>query len=349
MKTIINNITIGAIAAYLPENVLEMQELSSLYGEKQVQSIIKATGVEKARIAPDGMTASDMCQRAAEHLFEKEQIDRSSVDGLVFVSQTADYILPSTSVCLQEKLNLSQDTVCIDIHYGCSGYIYGLFQAACWINSGMCNSVLVLAGDTTSRLINPNDRSLRMVFGDCGTATLVKKGDYSIGFHIQSDGRGSDRLIVPAGGFRTPKSPETSVLEYDDDNNGRTKNDLYMDGMAIFEFALTKVHKNIFSLIDSMQWTNDQVGMYALHQANAFMVNCIRKKLKAKADIVPINVCEYGNTGPATIPLLLSDLCSSNHHFDLSHVVMAGFGVGLSWGSVATDLTKTHFYEPINK
>lgn len=314
-----------------------------------MQAIIKATGVEKARIAPNGVTASDMCLKAAEHLLEKEQTDRSTIDGLVFVSQTADYILPSTSICLQERLKLSQDTVCIDIHYGCSGYIYGLFQAACWINSGMCNNVLVLSGDTSSRLINPNDRSLRMVFGDCGTATLVRKGDSSTGFHIQSDGSGSNRLIVPAGGFRTPISAETSVLKYDDDNNGRTENDMYMDGMAIFEFALTKVHKNIFSLLESMQWTNEQVGLYALHQANAFMVNCIRKKLKAKADIVPVNVNKYGNTGPATIPLLLSDLCSSKHSFDLSHVVMSGFGVGLSWGSVATDLTKTRFYEPINK
>jgi 3-oxoacyl-[acyl-carrier-protein] synthase-3 len=349
MKTIINKISIRAISAYLPENKLEMTSLSSLYGEKQVQTIIKAIGVEESRIAPNDMTASDMCQYAAENLIKREQIERSTIDGLVFVSQTADYILPSTSICLQERLGLSQDTVCIDVHYGCSGYVYGLFQAACWINSGMCDNVLVLAGDTTSRLINPMDRSLRMVFGDCGTATLVSRGCTSIGFHIQSDGSGYDRLIIPAGGFRTPVSPETSILEYDSDNNARTKNDLYMDGMAIFDFALKKVNKNIFSLLESMQWSTDQIGLYAIHQANAFMVNCIRKKLKVKADIVPTNVLKYGNTGPATIPLLLSDLCSTSHPYDLSKVVMCGFGVGLSWGSVAANLSDTHFYEPINK
>jgi 3-oxoacyl-[acyl-carrier-protein] synthase-3 len=349
MKTVINNISIKAITAYLPENELDMKTLSSLYGEKQVNAIIKATGVQSTRVAPEDITSSDMCRYAAEDLFEKECIDRADIDGVVFVSQTADYILPSTSVCLQERLGLSKDTVCIDIHYGCSGYIYGLFQAACWINAGMCNNVLVLAGDTTSRLINPNDRSLRMVFGDCGTCTLVSRGDSQIGVHIQSDGSGADRLIVPAGGFRIPMSSETSILEYDIDKNGRTKNDLYMDGMAIFEFALANVHKNIFSLLETMQWTSDQIGMYALHQANAFMVNCIRKKLKAESNIVPINVSKYGNTGPATIPLLLSDVCSDTHSFDMSHVVMAGFGVGLSWGSIATDLSITHFYKPINK
>lgn len=249
MKTIINGVSIEAVASWLPEQVVDMRDLASDRNPKQIQAIIKATGVEKAHIATDGITASDMCQKAAEHLFEKEQIDRNTIDGLVFVSQTADYILPSTAVCLQHRLGLKTETVCIDIHYGCSGYIYGLLQAACWINSGICTNVIVLAGDTSSRLINPNDIALRMAFGDAGTATLVKKGNGKIGFHIQSDGSGFNSLIVPAGGFRTPVSEETSRLVFDEDKNGRTQNDMYMDGMAILDFALSKVHLNIFSLL----------------------------------------------------------------------------------------------------
>jgi 3-oxoacyl-[acyl-carrier-protein] synthase-3 len=237
----------------------------------------------------------------------------------------------------------------MDVHYGCSGYIYGLFQAACWINAGMCSTVLVLAGDTSSRLINPNDRALKMVFGDCGTATLVRRGNSKVGFHIQSDGSGADRLIVPAGGFRTPISEETSRLVVDEDGNARTQNDMYMDGMAIMDFALSKVHLNVFALLQDMQWEKDQVGLYALHQANAFVVNCVRKMLKAKPNVVPINVSQFGNTGPATIPLLLSDVLSVEHSYDLSKTVMAGFGVGLSWGSVAADLSKARFYSPVNK
>lgn len=349
MKTIINNVSVEAMTAWLPQQVLDMQSLSSAFDAKQVQAIIRATGVEQARIAPKEMTASDMCQYAAEELIEKEGLDRNKIDGLVFVSQTADYILPSTSISLQHRLGLTQDTVCMDVHYGCSGYIYGLFQAACWINAGMCSTVLVLAGDTSSRLINPNDRALKMVFGDCGTATLVRRGNSKVGFHIQSDGSGADRLIVPAGGFRTPISEETSHLVVDEDGNARTQNDMYMDGMAIMDFALSKVHLNVFALLQDMQWEKDQVGLYALHQANAFVVNCVRKMLKAKPNIVPINVGQFGNTGPATIPLLLSDVLSVEHSYDLSKTVMAGFGVGLSWGSVATDLFKTRFYSPVNK
>ena len=349
MKTIIYNVNIRAVNSWLPENKVELTTFASLYGEAEVNSIIKATGVERVRVVDEKMTSSDMCYLAAEKLFEQEECDKTQIDGLVFVSQTTDWILPATSISLQDRLGLSKDTVCIDVHYGCSGYIYGLFQAASWIACGACQNVLILAGDTTSRMINKHDKSLRLVFGDCGTATIVSKGEGRMGFHIQSDGSGADRLIVPAGGFRLPISEETSVLEWDEDKNGRTQNDLFMDGMAIFNFAITKVHKNINILIEEMGWQKEDVGFYGLHQANEFMVNYVRKKLKADESIVPINVKDYGNTGPATLPLLLSDVCSEDHSFSLKKTILSGFGVGLSWGSVAADLSNTHFYSPVNK
>lgn len=349
MHTIIDNVQIKAVNAWLPEEVLEMKQLSSLYGEAEVASIMKTTGVERVRVAPKDMTSSDMCQKSAEHLLEQEGIDCAAIDGLVFVSQTTDWLLPATSIALQHRLGLSQDLVCIDVHYGCSGYIYGLFQAATWVALGACKNVLVLAGDTTSRMINPNDKSLRLVFGDCGTATIVGEGDSRMGFRVQSDGGGADRLIVPAGGFRLPSSEETSVLEWDEDKNGRTQNDLFMDGMAIFNFAITKVRKQVNSLIEDMVWNKEDVGFYGLHQANEFMVNYVRKSLKVDESLTPINVKDYGNTGPATLPLLLSDVCSQKHMFNMEKTILCGFGVGLSWGSVAADLTNTHFYSPVNK
>lgn len=349
MKAIVNSVYIRSVNSWLPEKNVELSSFASLYGEAEVNSIIKATGVERVRVVDDSMTSSDMCYESAVRLFEQDGFDKSLIDGLVFVSQTTDWILPATSISLQDRLGLSKDTVCIDVHYGCSGYIYGLFQAASWIACGACQNVLVLAGDTTSRMINEYDKSLRLVFGDCGTATIVSTGEGKMGFHIQSDGSGSDRLIVPAGGFRLPVSEETSVLEWDEDKNGRTKNDLFMDGMAIFNFAITKVHKNINTLIEEIGWQKEDVGFYGLHQANEFMVNYVRKKLKVDESIVPINVRDYGNTGPATLPLLLSDVCSEKNHCCLNKTILSGFGVGLSWGSVATDLSKTHFYSPINK
>lgn len=349
MRTILNNVQVKAINSWLPKIVMEMLSFCDEYGEQEVKNIIKTTGVERVRIADKNMTSSDMCFNAAEALFEQESMDKSAIDGLVFVSQTTDWILPATSISLQDRLGLSKETVCIDIHYGCSGYIYGLFQAALWITTCACKNVLVLAGDTTSQMINPKDKSLKLVFGDCGTATLVSSGNGAIGFDIKSDGSGSERLIVPAGGFRMPVSESTSVLEWDSDNNGRTQNDLYMDGLAIFNFANVQVSKNVDRLLDSMQWNKEDVGMFCLHQANKFMVDYVRKRIKAPEEKVPVNVKNYGNTGPATIPLLLSDLCSEKHSFDLKKVIMSGFGVGLSWGSAAANLSETNFYSPINK
>ena len=347
MKTIINNLNISSIASWLPEEIIVMSDFKKTYGEETVNTIIKTTGIESARIAPSEMTSADMCFNAASYLIEKENIEINEIDGLVFVSQTPDYILPATSIILQDRLNLKKECVCIDVHYGCSGYIYGLLQASCWINSGLCKKVFVLAGDTTSRMINPNDRSLRMVFGDCGTATLVEKGDHTFGFDIMSDGSGFDKLIVPAGGFRHPSDSATNTLEYDEDGNGRTKNDLFMDGMAIFNFALSKVHKNINETIQLMDWKKEDVNMYLLHQANDFMVGYIRKKLKVEPLQVPTNAYNRGNTGPATIPLLC---CDALHDYqgNLTKVIMSGFGVGLSWGSVALSLESTKFYKPVN-
>jgi len=347
MKTIVNRIQISAITACLPTTTVEMSNMAAEFGEKEVANIINVTGVERARICNSDETASDLCQKAAEHLLRSISIDASSIDGLVFVSQTPDYILPATSILLQKRLGLETDTVCIDIHFGCSGYIYGLFQAACWICAGACKKVLVLAGDTTSKLINPQDKSLRMVFGDGGSATLIEYGTSSMGFSIYSDGSGYDRLIVPAGGFRIPRSEETSRLEYDQDKNGRTRNDLYMDGMAIFNFAISNVHKDIDSLLEKVGWAKEQVELFALHQANAFMVNHIRKKLKVNPDKAPVNVKNYGNTGPSSIPLLLSDILSNCDSMP-EKVILSGFGVGLSWGSVACDLSSCKCIAPLN-
>lgn len=169
-----------------------------------------------------------------------------------------------------------------------------------------------------------------------------------MGFHIQSDGRGADKIIIPAGGGRIPRSAATAELVWDEDGNGRTREDMFMDGMAIFSFAITKVHKNINALIKEMKWDKDEVGLFALHQANKFMVDYIGRKLHVDASKVPVNSACYGNSGPASIPLLLSDVCMRNH-YDKEKCILSGFGVGLSWGSVACSLANTNFYEPINK
>lgn len=348
MKCIINGVNIRAISTYLPEKVLHMKDLSDLYGESIVDQTIQATGVEEVRIASEEMTSSDMCQIAAEQLIAAESLDIDSIDGLVFASQTRDYVLPCTSIVLQKKMKLNREAVCVDLPFGCTGYIHGLLQAASWIGSGVCERVLLLAGDTSSKIINPNDRALRMVFGDAGSATIVEKGEGQIAFNIQTDGSYADRVIMPAGGFRNPRNEETSKLIWDEDHNGRTQEDMYMDGMAVLTAALQHLHRNVFSLLDYINWKAEDVDFYALHQASKFTIDRVRKKLNADDSHAPVNLRLYGNTGPTTIPLVLTDYCHDKV-MKLNRTIMLAIGVGLAWGSVACDLSHTHIYKPINK
>jgi len=352
MKCLIDNVTIKAIATYLPTNILEMTSLNELYGENNVKMIINATGVERVHVADATQTASDMCFEAAAFLLEKEKINKEDINGLVFVSQTADYRAPVTSIILQDRLGLSKETVCFDIPYGCSGYIYGIFQAATLIGSGACKNVLVLAGDTTTKLINPKDRAQRMVFGDCGSATIVSNGVGQIGFHICSDGSEHDKVIIPAGGFRNPSSEETRKEYMDDEGNCRTQENLYMDGSSVFNFIIKFGQQSINTLLQYMKWEKEDVNFYALHQATRFTLGYLRKRLKLDIKKAPINIANYGNTGPTTIPLVLTDLCHLESGVETNNwdkVVFSAYGVGLSWGSIACNLSQTRIYKPINK
>ena len=350
MKCKIDNVSIQAIATYLPDNILEMNTLSDLFGAANVDMIIKATGVERVHVADDSETASDMCFHAAKFLIDQEKISKDEIDGLVFISQTSDYISPATSVILQDRLGLSRDTVCFDISYGCSGYIYGIFQASILISSGACKKVLVLAGDTTTKLINKKDRAQRMVFGDAGSATIVSEGVGQIGFHIGSNGSEYEKVIIPAGGFRMPSCEETKIEYVDSDGNQRSKENFYMDGLSVFNFILKEGRQSIHTLLDYMQWNIVDVKLFALHQATKFTLDNLKKRLKIENSLAPSNIQNYGNTGPATIPLVLSDIYNKDSDQDLLNldkVVMSGYGVGLSWGSLTCNLQKTIIYKPL--
>lgn len=348
----LEKINIKSIITYLPEEILEMKSLASVFGEKEVVTIIRTTGVERVHIAAPDETASDMCYYAAQQLIENEAMDRSLIDGLVFVSQSPDYRLPATSVVLQHRLGLSNDTVCFDISYGCSAYIYGLFQASLLLSTKACKNVLVLTGDTTTKMINPRDRSQRMVFGDAGAATLVSQGNDSISFHIGSDGSGFDQAIIPAGGFRKPSSDETKKEFIDKEGNVRSEENLYMDGISVFNFIVHNGKQSILTLLDFLNWTKEEVDLFALHQGTSFSVRYLLKRLGLKEDKAPINIINYGNTGPATIPLVLSDRFGAKKDKTdnpLKKIIMSAYGVGLSWGSVACDLSSTKIYSPIQR
>lgn len=344
MKCIFKNVEIKSIATCLPEKVIEMTSFSDKFGEKVVEDTIKGSGIERLHEAAEGETTADLCQKAAELIFEKESIDRNTIDGVVFVSQTFDYFNPATSCVLQGKLGLSKDCVCFDISYGCSGYIYGIFQAANMIASGACNNVLVMAGDTNSKNQDKEDKSSVMVFGDAGSASIVGRGDTDMAFHIMTNGYDYKTVLSDRFGFR--KWPANMQPDYVSDNAA-------MQGDDVFSFIVSVGPRTIKSVLELVDWNKDEVDFFGLHQATKITVDFMRRKLKlAHPERAPFDIQNYGNTGSTTVPLVLTDYPYRAEGIDTStwkKTVLAAYGVGLSWGSIACDLSKTKIYRPINQ
>lgn len=344
MKCIFKNVEIKSIATCLPEKVVEMSSYADKFGEKVVEETIKGSGIERLHEAADGETTADLCQRAAELIFESEGIDRSTIDGVVFVSQTFDYFNPATSCVLQGKLGLSKECVCFDISFGCSGYINGIFQAASLIASGACNNVLVMAGDTNSKIHDKENKSSVMVFGDAGSATIVGRGETDLAIHIQNDGYNYKTVIGDGLGFR--KWPQNRDVNY-------VSEEPPMQGDDVFSFIVSVGPRTIKSVLELVGWDKDEVDFYGLHQATKITVDFMRRKLKlAYPERAPFDIQNYGNTGPTTVPLVLTDYPYRVNGIDTStwkKVVLAAYGVGLSWGSIACDLSKTKIYRPINQ
>lgn len=348
MTTSISNLSIKAISSVVPQNLISLLDFSNLFGENEVQKIIKTTGISSIRIADEKTTSLDLSFLAAKKLLDSLSIDYSTIDGLVFVSQTLDYILPQSSHILHHKLGLQKKCICFDLPLGCSGYIHGILQASLLIQSLGCKRVLLLAGDVISRKINKRDRSLRMVFGDAATATLIESGNDTINFIVESDGSGASKLIIPYGGFRNKSTEYSSISHEREDGNWRSDDDLYMDGMGILNFAIKEVPPLVSNLLNQSNWSKESVGTYAFHQANKFMIDYLRKKIKLEEEQVPIVVDGYGNTGPATIPLLFTEYGDQARQVGkLQRVVCIGFGVGLSWAGFTCNLNETLFLKPI--
>ena len=287
MRTAISNVELKSIAAWLPANKVSLMSFCDRFPEKGVLDVIKSSGAESVYRTDEGQKASDLCYNAAEVLFEKERIDKATIDGLVFVSSTRDWVIPDTSVTLQYRLGLSTDTVCQDINYGCAGYVYGLLQAAAWINCGLCGKVLVLASEVISPYLDPNSVGSIEV-GEAGTATLVSKGSSHFSFEISSNGQKADKIQMPHGGY------------------------LYQDGMTVFSYGIVNGKRSILAVMEQENWKETDVELYALHQSSKMIIKNICMGMKSNPEKFPVNTKEFGNTGCASIPLLLCDLYSAH-------------------------------------
>ena len=333
------NIGISAIAACVPQQIVRNADLGYFMSEEDIQKAINNIGIEERRIAPSDVCSSDLCYQAAEQLLEDNQIDRSTIDALIFVSQTADYHQPATAPMLQNRLGLSKDTLCFDINLACSGYVYGLSTAYVYANMPTINRILLLVGETMSKIVSRQDKVNTPLFGDAGTATLIEKGDFGESwFNLHSDGSGAEVMMIPHGGFRQPTTPDSFVEETDDNGDVRNQLQFRMDGMAVFNFGISEEPRDVKNLVAAAGLNMNDVDLLIYHQANRFMTNFFTKWLKFDKNKTPYSIQKYGNTSSASIPLtIVSEL--KNGYPQRDKVVLSGFGAGLSWGSALVNLT----------
>lgn len=333
------NVGIQAVAACVPSNKVTISSLPDLFNSKEMETFMERTGIREKRIADAKTCTSDLCAAAAQKLFEDNNIDLDSIDAVLFMSKTPDYIIPTTSALLQHRLGLKKSVFAMDLRLACSGYVYALSTAYAYANQEHINKVLLLAGDVNSKIVSRKDKTTFPVFGDGGSATLIEKGDYADSyFDCGTDGSRSSAVIIPSeNGGRNPITESSLVQNVDENENSRSLLQMNMHGMDVFSFAISTVPKSIREVLDFSHKQIEETDTFLIHQANKFILETIAKKLKIPMQKIPINIDRFGNTSSASIPLLL---CSEFYgkQASLGNTVMSGFGSGLSWATAMQNL-----------
>ena len=327
----IPNVKIVGISAGVPKRVVCNLDQNNLSKDYDAAAFVEATGVRERRI--DDVTASDLCLAAAEKLISDLGWDKSEIDAIIFVSQFTDYFLPATACILQDKLGLSKECYAEDIILGCSGWVYGLSSLASLMQNGCFKKALLLAGDAKRHV--PFEDPL---FGYAGTVTALEyqEGAEGFKFHFGTDGSGYDAIIIPDGGARNQISKDSFIEEKID---GKIYNRLQirMKGMDVFSFGISTVPKSVKKLGEHFNFDYQGYDYFVFHQANMKMINMIVKKLKLDSSKVPNCIDKFGNTSSASIPLTIVTRLKGQVKPN-TKIICCGFGVGLSWGSVAFDI-----------
>lgn len=325
------NAYIKAITYVLPEIKITNEQLVQEFPEWSVDKIANKVGINTRYIAAPDETATDLAVKAANKMFEEyPHIVKSKIDFVLFCTQSPDYFLPTSACIIQDRLGLSTSCGALDFNLGCSGYVYGLSLAKGLIAGGVAKKVLLLTGETYSKHLHFKDKGNRTIFGDAASATLVATDGFAtIGnFSLGTDGKGAENLIVKTGAFRQRKS--VGDITFDNKANPISSDDLYMNGTEIFNFTIEAIPSLVKDTLTKNDLIKEDIDGYVFHQANAFMLNFLRKKLKIEEKHFFYYMEEVGNTVSSTIPIVLYEKMKTNEL--RGNVLLAGFGVGYSWG-----------------
>jgi len=323
---------IKAISYYLPSTILTNEDLVNEFPDWTVEKVANKVGIKQRHVSSQNETAVDMAVEAGLILFNEHSIDPNSIDFLFFCTQSPDYFLPSSACVIQNRLGLSTNCGALDYNLGCSGYVYGLALAKGLVFSGIAKNVLLITSETYSKHIHPKDKGNRTIFGDAASATLISnEGFAEIGdFVLGTDGSGADNLIVKTGGFR--QSDKLNDLMFDDNDYPQSSDFLFMNGSEIFNFTSEAVPILVDQVLEKNGILKTDVDLFVFHQANKYMLNYLRKLIDIDTERFYLYLENVGNTVSSTIPIAL---CEANKDGRLlGNVLLAGFGVGYSWGGV---------------
>jgi len=338
MFKIMINAIIRAVSVYLPEKILDNAELVRQFGTWSEEKIFSKTGISRRHVV-DGELVSDLAANAGEKLFSEHGVSPEEIDFLLLCTVCPDHFLPATSCIVQHRLGLRKNTGALDFNLGCSGYIYGLSLAKGLIASGVAKKILFITADTITRMIHPMDKSTRAIFGDGAAATLLEASERSgVGnFSLGTDGSGADKLIMPAGAWAQPSSPETRKETVNRWGNARTLENLYMDGPGVLDFTLEISPGCLEEILKNNGVELSDINLVVFHQASRMLLEKVRGVLGIPEEKFVFNMENYGNTVSSTIPIALRDAELSGRLKKGDKVLLMGFGVGLSWGGTVLE------------
>lgn len=325
-RSSIEGFRIAGVSTCVPPRAVNNLTAGLGFDPEEVRKVVAMAGVRERRVVEPTVTSADLCIEAAERLLDRLGWTRDSVTGLVFVTQTPDYFLPSTACVVHRRLNLSDECAAFDVGLGCSGYPYGLYIAATMLRGGGHQRILMLHGETPSRFVSPDDHATTLLFSDAGSATALEAAPGGAGhFCLHSDGSGYAGLIIRGGAFRDPRPANPRDLS------------LHMDGAAIFNFTIKRVPQLIRDALTTSGRTVDQIDAYLFHQSNRFIMKHLMKKAGLPEDRVPMTLEDMGNCGGPSVAVTLTRSLPAERTTPME-LMLLGYGVGLSWGAAVVTL-----------
>lgn len=325
---------IGAIEYVLPARRVTNEDLDQMHPDWSIHEVAKRTGVLTRFISGQDETALDLAAAACERLFQSKIVAPEDVGAIFVCTQSPDYIMPPNATLLQHRLGLPNSVAAFDYSLACSGFIYGLFLAKALIESQSLDNILLVTAETYSKLIHPGDRGTMALFGDGAAASLLRQGTRGVGgFVLGTDGSGGDRFIVPAGGSRVPRSLDTCVEISNALGNVRTEENIHMDGLGVMAFVKERVPGCVTQLLNQTGYTQEDISLFIFHQGSALSLDYLQSALHIPDEKMYRNLARVGNTVSASIPIAIREAQLDGSIVPGSRVLLAGFGVGFSWGA----------------